>query len=774
MTAAPSTLLDAVACALRACDTAPDGVARPAAILWTDPRAEWRSVVRLMRDRVPELITLGDYQPSELQGPAVWVRCIVDVSLPDSRVPDGRIPIVYLPGVGRQQLRAGEECPWLLQPLIELTFRGAMWLQRSGHDWTVTAFLSSDTALGLDLARDEATREAVMRALPEVASTTVASLRGRRLEARDFDALIASDPDRDLLRWMSATKETREQLGPERWAALRSQCRARLSFDPERDGELIAGERLGTGDGPWATIWERFAEVPQAYPGVPDLLRRSKPPLLIGIDPSRWPDVNDEAESAVRAVLAEIEELPHDEACDAVLRLEAEHRGRREWLWAKIGRSPMATVLQPLATLAAHARTAMGGVTPEDFVGPYIDRGWEADAAALQAIAMSGTADELLLREVVQALLVPWIDDSAAAFQSAIERLALPGRIGQPFVHAEPGGCLLFVDGLRYDLGRRVAERLQSTGHQCVVCHRWAALPTVTATAKPAVSPAAELVTGDSIPDDFAPMLPGGRPAVASELRKAIAAAGYQVMFGDELQCPASGDARAWSEVGEIDSLGHKLGDRLPTALDGEVDRVTDRIRRLLEAGWSSVRVVTDHGWLYAPRGLSKVDLPKHLTESRWSRCAAIKGHSQVEVPTPPWHWKASQRFATAPRAACFNASPCYAHGGLSVQECLIPDLQVTAGAVAGVRASIVALTWRGMRCFVEATASSGSIVADLRLSSPAGRSAAASVKPLDADGCVSLVLEDDRHEDAELVVVLLGTDGVVLAQRRTRTGATT
>jgi hypothetical protein len=58
------------------------------------------------------------------------------------------------------------------------------------------------------------------------------------------------------------------------------------------------------------------------------------------------------------------------------------------------------------------------------------------------------------------------------------------------------------------------------------------------------------------------------------------------------------------------------------------------RIQNLLTAGWSSVRVVTDHGWLYCPGGLPKAALPKHLTESRWSRCVAIKGDSEVSVPT--------------------------------------------------------------------------------------------------------------------------------------------
>ena len=59
-----------------------------------------------------------------------------------------------------------------------------------------------------------------------------------------------------------------------------------------------------------------------------------------------------------------------------------------------------------------------------------------------------------------------------------------------------------------------------------------------------------------------------------------------------------------------------------------ELDGIVERITELLDAGWRSVRVVTDHGWLLVPGGLPKTDLPGYLVESRWARCAAR---------SPPW-----------------------------------------------------------------------------------------------------------------------------------------
>ena len=124
-----------------------------------------------------------------------------------------------------------------------------------------------------------------------------------------------------------------------------------------------------------------------------------------------------------------------------------------------------------------------------------------------------------------------------------------------------------------------------------------------------------------------------------------------------------------------------------------------------------------------------------------------------------------------APGIACFNKTEEYAHGGLSVQECLTPDLFVEHGGERVAHASIDSVTWKGLRCFIEATTGAASIVADLRLDSPAGASVASKPKQVETDGSVSLVLADDEHEDANLVLVLLDEPGNIVAQKPTQVG---
>src|SRR5262249_7998218 len=142
------------------------------------------------------------------------------------------------------------------------------------------------------------------------------------------------------------------------------------------------------------------------------------------------------------------------------------------------------------------------------------------------------------------------------------------------------------------------------------------------------------------------------------------------------------------------------VGGLLVRQIDPEVDMIVERVAGLLSAGWERVRVVTDHGWLLLPGGLPKVELPPYLVATKWARCAAVKGGSTPSAPTYPWYWNPLVRIASPPGIAAFLANTEYAHGGISLQECVVPDLIVERGEEA-VSAEIAEISWRGMRCRV-------------------------------------------------------------------------
>src|ERR1700675_2498213 len=103
-------------------------------------------------------------------------------------------PIFYLPGISREKLRATEDCPQELAALVELQYRGVMWLHVNGKEWTPYAFLvSNHGGPALDVAKDQATLDALAGALPSLMTEPLSQLKGRRLDAEFFNGLVAPD-----------------------------------------------------------------------------------------------------------------------------------------------------------------------------------------------------------------------------------------------------------------------------------------------------------------------------------------------------------------------------------------------------------------------------------------------------------------------------------------------------------------------------------------------------------------------------------------------------
>ena len=217
----PNTFLDVLIAALgRAADFNTNDQTPPAAVLWPDKERQWEPLLPILRSRLP-LLTLGDYLPAERTGPATYLRCMIARTL-DDKLPAGAVPILYLPGVSRQELRAVEECPKPLQPLAELQYRGVIFSHKNGRDWTIAGFLqSADGGLGIAAGTDNTTREAMQRALLKLAYEPVAHLRNEApLRAPFFDALLNPDEVRRLLKWMNDPQSYSRATHPAGMAVL--------------------------------------------------------------------------------------------------------------------------------------------------------------------------------------------------------------------------------------------------------------------------------------------------------------------------------------------------------------------------------------------------------------------------------------------------------------------------------------------------------------------------------------------------------------------------
>jgi hypothetical protein len=98
--------------------------------------------------------------------------------------------MIYLPGIGRAAFRSADQFPNQAKHLFALQFQGQFWTQKNGKDWTPFAFLSSaDGGLGLDVAADQETKKAIQECLLPLMDVEVDLLRGRKLEAADFQVM---------------------------------------------------------------------------------------------------------------------------------------------------------------------------------------------------------------------------------------------------------------------------------------------------------------------------------------------------------------------------------------------------------------------------------------------------------------------------------------------------------------------------------------------------------------------------------------------------------
>ena len=271
-----TTPLDALAAALHeAAGYNAAAEAPPLAVVWCDANREFLPLLPLLRERLPELLTYGDFDPETRTGPAVWLRSAIAGAVPSVSWPESATPIVYVPGVGRETLKGAEDCPALLQPLVWFTVAGTLFGHVNGKDWTLRGFLAAERgALKLNIADDAATRTALAHATLRFCTRPVEELRGKRWDAAQLNALLAPDLAADMLDWIDGSYTTEADAA--RFTAFAEIAARDLKFDPRKLSRQDAARRLAMREGRWADVWARF-EGSVGYSNVVDLLGLEEP-----------------------------------------------------------------------------------------------------------------------------------------------------------------------------------------------------------------------------------------------------------------------------------------------------------------------------------------------------------------------------------------------------------------------------------------------------------------------------------------------------------------
>jgi hypothetical protein len=749
----------------------PDVQVAPDCILWPDKDRQWEAIIPRLQNDIPELFVLGEYDTEKKTGPAIWLRCVIANQVAELEFSDEYIPILYLPGIGRQDLRAVENCQDQLKPLAELQYRGVIWSQLNSKDWTILAFLKSDQGgLGLDVSQDDKTKSAMQMALYRLLDEKVDLLRGKKLEKDYFNTLMTGgDPIRDLLQWLDQGDAFRDSQGKNEWIAFTEVCKSQLAFDPENDGLLEGAAKLAEHTGPWKSIWERFCEAPSRYSNIPNQIRKVPPPTATffwQMDTGEfdgWPQWNEDRERVLRSELKQIGDFPAHEGRKKLENLAKEHVRRKSLVWAELGYSPLAKAVEYLSNLAKTTSDALAAGTVNDLANEYQNWGWKADEAVLKSLAPISSAEDLdAVSIVIRSIYLPWKEESALYLQNKWEtddkKINISSQIKEE--------CVLFIDGLRFDCAKRLIEILEQKDLSVEEYVRWSALPSLTGTGKYVAAPidGANYIKEEPEPYNF-------EPFTNYEFKKALNEKGWTVaeQSSPYLEKSTLDAPKLWAEYRNIDHEGHDRGWKLAKHLDAMFTEIGEKINELVSNGWKTIRIVTDHGWLLLPGGLPKTELASALTENKWGRCASIKPGAECKEKLFPWYWNPNYYFAFAEGISCYKSGQEYTHGGLSLQECLLLDIVVKAPEKETKTESTIEITdvvWKGLRCNVAVDGNFNDLLLDIR--TQAGNETSSIVmssKPIKDTGIGSVVIEDEDLEGSDAVIVLLNENGQLMAQ---------
>ena len=120
--------------------------------------------------------------------------------------------------------------------------------------------------------------------------------------------------------------------------------------------------------------------------------------------------------------------------------------------------------LEHLVTLALETERFLTGSTVKEIVTAYTGWGWKAMRRLLTLLphSVSRSEEAKAVNGVIAVLYRPWLEKGLKGMQKAVGA-GSPAKM-YPVAHiAEPadGTCILFCDGLRYDVGQRLVKVLE-------------------------------------------------------------------------------------------------------------------------------------------------------------------------------------------------------------------------------------------------------------------------------------------------------------------------
>lgn len=350
--------------------------------------------------------------------------------------------------------------------------------------------------------------------------------------------------------------------------------------------------------------------------------------------------------------------------------------------------------------LKQHARAEVQWKSAHDAVDWFTSAGWEIDRQGDYLFRDDSTLPGGLhgVRARLRRAYLRHLDSSNAAFSDllhhhGVDSLGLPFA-GELLAKARPAKdpmAVLVLDACRFDLGARIAETLdkgEPVRRSDIQAAR-APLPSITGLGMAfALADAAEGLVVELTKDASAKWrvtaTEGSHDLTAAEARrewlrkrfklKSSATTDVKAVLDAAPPGPKDSGRLLFVFGDEFDVQGHD-GELKFSGADEHIERYVRVVRRLRDAGYSSVAIVTDHGFIHWEPDKDEVeDLPTGDVLWRSRRAVVGRGLKHRTAISAPV--KGSDLECRVPRSV--NAFRTYGgigyfHGGATLQELVIP-----------------------------------------------------------------------------------------------------
>lgn len=747
-------------------------VTAPKVILWPDPEKQWTSVVDRLREEIDGFITLGTFKPDELEGPAIWIKCLVDQTLPEAKWTKDTIPVIYLPGIAKADFKNIEEAPASIQPLMEYQFSGNLWTQENGKEWTILSFLqNSEHGMGLEVSRDEATKEALIKSLSNYFEDGEVLYR-KKVDADLLNQLMFPQVIPTLLDWMENGDHALGKFSLDQQEAFRDVIRSQYHLTLDYSLVLDFVKHMGMQKTPWHQVWQYFSNAPHKYPKILSLLRDAKPEDMGSgmflVPENSWPQVNKAYEDQLKKAILKLKKATPEAFLSKLKELQSGHKDRLSWIWAELGQSPFAQALPHLIALAERSLQVYDNTSIASITKYYTDKGIKVDSSVRKLYLIEHTKDYLnTIQVVIDKFYRPWLEKLTKQFQLLV-------KDDHDVFYPNPtesynSNFILFVDAFRYDIAQDFLNQLSTAKYAATMDIKWSALPSLTPTSKPALAPIQDKLSKSSEWNSFQVQMENGKVLSHHYFKASLEENG--INYIDSPKQIDDPTAKYWMEIGDIDKKGHQDQEGMFRRIPELMKELEETIQSIFYKGVSSLQIVTDHGWLLLPGGLPKENLHRDLAETRWGRCALMKDGVSTDLLHLPWTWNPHTFIAYAPGISFFKKNESYAHGGVSLHECLSPIITIKSKEVKGSeKGSIGTIEWRGMRMYIQTSGTSDAYQLDVRTKISDAKSSIKLSSSMKGDNQWSVVVDGD-YEDHAATLILIDEQGIIVDKKPIHVG---